>query len=89
MYFVILILGLLIGIGAVWAVNKGLKTAWYDWLLAAIAVIFAMATVQHYLGEIRTFEPTAAWMGSLIFGIIALIFAAIAGTLVWRRNKTA
>ena len=34
-----------------WAVNKGIKFTWYEWLMGALAILFSMMAVQHYIGS--------------------------------------
>ncbi len=84
-----LLLGLIFGIGAMLLIKKGVVIKWYEWVLGAFAFLALYGGIAHYAGSMNEIEPTAAWMGLLIFGVITLIFLAIAGTLVWRRNRQA
>ena len=72
-----------------WLIFKKVSVKWYEWLLGALALLFAMMTVQHYFGSLNELEPTSAWMGALIFGVIAVILAAVTFQLVWRHNRAA
>jgi hypothetical protein len=88
-----LILGVIIGVGGWWLVSwtrtRNVKVTWYEWLLAVIALVFALLAIQNYTASVAELEPGAAWVLLALFGVPALIFAAIAGFLVWRRQKGA
>ena len=87
MFWIGLIWGTAIGVGAMWLAKKGFGIKWYEWLMGAISLLLITVTVQHYFGSLNEFEPKAAWMGSLILGLAAVVIAALAFQLVWRRNK--
>jgi len=87
MFWTGLIVGIAAGVLAMWLFQKNLGIKWYEWLMGGIAFILLILAVQHYTGSINEWEPTAGWMGLLMYGVIAIIFGAVAGTLVWRRNK--
>ena len=87
MFFIGMLWGGAIAVFVMWAVNKGIKFTWYEWLMGALALVFTMSAVQHYAGSLNEYEPTAGWMGALIFGVIAIILYAVTFQLVWRRNK--
>ncbi|MBI4786010.1 MAG: dehalogenase [Chloroflexi bacterium] len=86
-----MILGLIIGVGGWWLIgwtrSKKIRVAWYEWLLTALAVGFALLAIQNFSASIAELEPGAAWVLLAIFGVPALIFEAIAMFLVWRRQK--
>ena len=86
-----LIVGLIVGVGGWWLVSwtgqKKLGVKWYEWLLAVIAVGFALLAIQNLNASIAELEPQAGWILLALFGVPALIFAAIAAFLVWRRQK--
>jgi hypothetical protein len=88
-----LILGLIIGVGGWWLVSwtraRQVRVTWYEWLLTAVAVIFALLAIQNYAASIAELEPQAAWILLALFGVPAVIFAAIAWFLVWRRRRPA
>ena len=88
-----LILGVLIGVGgwwlASWTRKKNLRVSWYEWVLAVLAVLFALLALQNYFASVAELEPQAGWILLALFGVPALIFAAIAAFLVWRRQKGA
>lgn len=88
-----LIIGLIIGVGGWWLVSwtgrKKLGVKWYEWLLAALAVAFALLAIQNLTASIAELEPQAGGILLALFGVPALFFAAIAAFLVWRRQKKA
>ena len=87
-WFLGMLLGASIALLVVWLRNRGISVKWYEWLMGAVALLLAMLSVQHYVGS--TFiesEPTAAWMGTLVFGGIAVILLAVAWQLVARRQR--
>lgn len=89
MFFVGLIVAVALTLFTVWLIRQGLVTKWYEWAIGFLAVLSLFASAQHYFGSIRENEPTAAWEGALIFGIIFIILAAVDWQLITRHNKTA
>ncbi len=85
-----LILGLLIGVGGYWLVGwtraKGVKIAWYEWLIAVIGLLFALAAIQNFFASNAELEPGAAWILLALFGIPALVLGAIDWFLVKRHQ---
>lgn len=89
MFWIGLLAGAAIAMAVNWLVRKGILTKWYEWLLAGLGILALFATGQHYFSSLRENEPQSAWMGALIFGIIALILLGVAWQLSVRRaNKT-
>ncbi len=86
-----LILGVIIGVGGMWLVSRtrkqNVRVTWYEWLLAVLAVLFALLAIQNFTASFTELEPQAAWILLAMFGVPAVIFAAIAWFLVWRRSK--
>ena len=86
-----ILVGILIGGAAIalvmWLNGKGITIKWYEYLMGALAIGLAMAAVAHYVGSLAEFEPTAGWIGVLIFGLTALILGGVTWQLVWRRNR--
>lgn len=68
--------------------KKGIKVAWYEWLIGIIGVLMLMFTIQNYFGSMAEFESEAASMMLLVVGLPSLILLAIAGSLAWRRNRS-
>lgn len=87
-----LILGVILGVGGWWLVSwtrkRNLRVTWYEWLLAVIAVLFALLAIQNYFASVAELEPQAAWILLALFGVPAVILAAIAAFLVWRQQKS-
>jgi len=54
-----------------------------------LGVLALFATGQHYFSSLRENEPQSAWMGALIFGLIALILLGVAWQLSVRKTKKA
>jgi len=88
MFFIGMLWGGAIAVLVMWLVNKGYSLKWYEWLMGASALLFAQMAVQHFIGSGNELEPTAGTIGTLIFGVIALLLYAITITLVMRRNKS-
>ena len=87
-----LILGLIIGVGGWWLVSwtrsRKIAVKWYEWLLAALAVIFALLGIQNYFAFLREMEPNAAGVMLAVLGIPGLVLAGITVFLVWWRGRS-
>lgn len=85
------ILGILIGAGFMFLLRQpgGIKLAWYDYILLAIAVIFYLLAIVNYTGSMQELEPNAAIFMLAAFGIPGLIFTAIVGVRAWRIRQPA
>jgi len=87
------IIGLVVGIALLgivfWLRNRNVSLTWYEWLLGIVGFLLLLLTLQNALGSIAEMETTATWMFLVIPGIPALILIAIAGSLVWRRQRAA
>ncbi len=87
-----LILGLILGAGAMglawFARARQISIRWFEWVLAAAAVVLALLAIQNYLGSFGDMEPAAALVLLAMFGVPAIILAAVAVFLVWRRQHT-
>ncbi|MBI5650325.1 MAG: dehalogenase [Chloroflexi bacterium] len=85
-----LILGIAIGVIGWWLVAwtraKKIAVKWYEWLLAVIALGFALLALQNYYAFLREMEPYSAGVMLALLGVPALIFAVIAVGLVWWEN---
>ncbi|MCA9906523.1 MAG: dehalogenase [Anaerolineae bacterium] len=85
-----LVLGLLIGAGVMYlARNAQIKLAWYDWLIAALAIILLLLGISNYFGSVSELEPGAAGFLLAAFGIPGLILAAVVILRVWRSARSA
>lgn len=84
-----LILGILIGV--VFTVlayqPRGIKLAWFDWVLLALAGVLFVLAITNYQDSLKELEPTAAWFLLFSFGIPGVIFAAIVGVRAWRNSQ--
>lgn len=89
MFWMGLIVGAGAGVFAMWLAQKKLGIRWYEWLMGGLATLLLILAVQHYSGSLTEYEPTAAWMGALIYGGLAIILGAVAWQLIWRRHRTA
>ncbi len=85
-----LILGVIIGAGGWWLVawtsKNNLRVTWYEWLIAAVAVLFALGAVQNFFASFAELEPQAAWILLALFGVPALVLGAIDVFLVRRHS---
>ncbi len=85
-----LILGLLLGAGALFIQKRGnIKLAWYDWLLLALALLFFMLAISNYYASLEELETRAASFLLLSFGLPGLILVAIVGIRIWRGRQKA
>ncbi|AGG08552.1 hypothetical protein [Dehalococcoides mccartyi] len=89
MFFVGLAVAVALTLFVVWLIRQQLAIKWYEWIIGFLAVASLFATVQHYFSSLEENEPTSAWMGALIFGIIFLILAALDWQLIIRHKKVA
>jgi ABC-type enterobactin transport system permease subunit len=69
--------------------DKGIKVAWYELLIAIVGVFLLLFSIQNYFGFNAEFEPDAATTALWMIGGPALLLFAIAGSLIWRRNRKA
>ncbi len=88
-----LIIGVIVGVGGWWLVSwtgkKNWGVKWYEWLLGVVALLFALLAIQNLTASYAELEPQAGWILLALFGVPALILAALAAFLVWRRQKGA
>lgn len=82
-----LFIGALIGAAVILLISiaksKGILVKWYEWVLVIIAIFSIILGIQHFIGSITMEnEPTAGWMGLLIFELIGV---AILVT-IWQLN---
>ncbi|MCL2474908.1 MAG: hypothetical protein FWF37_02080, partial [Chloroflexi bacterium] len=68
--------------------KKNIKLAWWEWLLAAIAVLFLIFAIN-WMGEaFAEDEPEPAITFLWTFGLAAIAFGAAAGVSYFLRNQT-
>jgi len=83
-----LILGLVLGAVLLWlATRASLRFTWYEWLLAALALVLLLFTVQNYFASLTELEPRAAGFMLLLFGLPGLILVVVDSVLVWLRLR--
>lgn len=88
----LLVLGIVLGVGIAilvsWIRSKSITVKWYEWLMGIIALLLALLGVQHFLGSISIEgEPTAGWLGLLVFEGIALLLIVFNWQMVVRRSR--
>ena len=67
--------------------KNNINVAWWEWLLAAIAVLFLIFAIN-WMGEAYAEnEPKAAITFLWTFGLAAIVFGAAAGVSYFLRNK--
>lgn len=67
--------------------QRGLNTAWYEWVIGGIGLFLLFFTIDNYMGAFKEFENQAAGYLLMALGLPSLILLAVAGMLVWRRNR--
>lgn len=83
-----LILGILIGAGFVFLINRpGIKLAWYDWVMIVLAVVLYLLAIANYSGSMAELEPRAARFMLVMFGLPGLVLTAIVGIRAWRARQ--
>lgn len=87
MYFLFFLFGAAVVALIVWLLKQNIKLKLYEWLMGALAIIFAVAAIQHYSGSMQENIPQAANLGVLMFGIPAIVLAVVTGLTAWRRNQ--
>ncbi|AII59018.1 dehalogenase [Dehalococcoides mccartyi CG4] len=89
-YIPFFIIGIIIGGAAILVFqtlrNKHIALKWYEWLVGAIGLSLALMAIQHYFGAMAEGYPYAAWVGSLIIGIPAIILFILVFQLVRRHS---
>lgn len=89
MLFIIAVaLGAIIVAAMFLAANRGIKIAWYEWLIGIVGLFLLLFTIQNYFGSLSEFEPEAAQAVLLVTGIPSILLLAVAISLGWRRNRS-
>jgi len=87
MFWIGLIFGAAIAVGVYFAIKYNLNLTWWQWLLAALAILALFAAVQHLYGSFAENEVKSAWMGFAIFGVVAIIIGVVDWQLIIRNKK--
>ena len=87
MFWIGLIFGAAIAVGVYFAIKYNLNLKWWQWLLAALAILALFAAVQHLYGSFGENEVKSAWIGFAIFGVIAVIIGVVDWQLIIRNKK--
>lgn len=82
-----LILGLIAGLVLAYVIDGSrggrMQVLWYQWVLAAAAVVLMLLTIQNYLALLDELEPAAANLMWVVFGLPAVILAALIWVIPW------
>lgn len=82
-----LILGLIAGLVLAYVISGSragkIQVLWYQWVLAAAAVALMLLTIQNYLALLDELEPAAAALTWVVFGLPAVILAALIWVIPW------
>lgn len=78
-----LVAGLLIG----YTRNHSLSVPWYSWLLMAVGVVLILLTVDTFVNSFAEWEPKAAWLSLLFFGLPGIIVGGLGLYLALPRKK--
>jgi len=77
-----------IAVGVFFLLTKSpFKLTWWQWVLAALAILAFFAAAQHMFGSFAENEVKSAWLGFTIFGIIGIILAAITCVFALRSKE--
>jgi hypothetical protein len=90
MWFIIALIvgGGVVGL-ALWLRSQGVKISWYEWLIGIVGLGLLLFAVQNYIGFTAELEPSAPGLVLLVMGLPALVLIAIAGLLIWKRQRSA
>jgi hypothetical protein len=71
-----------------WAVDRSIRTTWWKWLALVVWMLFAGFTFAFIGTSLGENEPTAAFRGGLLFGVVLIL----SGVGLWRlwlmRNRS-
>jgi len=86
-YWILAILMFASGFVVAWTIAKGIRVAWYSWLLGALGVLALLAAAQFGVTTFLERAPFAFWPGMLLFALPGAILLAIAFRLSMGRQK--
>ncbi len=88
-----LLFGLIIGAGLItlasWLHHKKISVRWYEWLIGIIGLLLLLFTIQNFSTSLAGYEEYAAWTFLWVFGLLSILFLAIAFMLPWVRHRNA
>jgi len=68
--------------------TKELSITWWQWLVTALGILFALFTVEVINGFIGEGAGQAALVMGLILGIITIIWGVLLGRFVFKKQAT-
>ncbi len=86
-FFAALIVGAGVVALAFWLRSRDVKISWYEWLIGIVGLLLLLFAIQNYFGFTAELEPAAPGLILLIMGLPSLVLLAIAGLLIWRRQR--
>ena len=72
-----------------WLRRNNVSVTWYEWLIGIAGVLLLAFTIQNTWGSLYELESTAAMWMWIVTGLPAIILMILAGSLVWRRSRSA
>jgi uncharacterized membrane protein YeaQ/YmgE (transglycosylase-associated protein family) len=88
-----LVVALIIGFAAAALIfglrSKGIKLAWYEWLIGLIGLALVLFAAQNFIEVRDEFNPAAANKFLLFVGLPGLVLMVVAWQLSARRKKAA
>lgn len=87
------IIGAVVGGAAVWFFRyehlRNLNLTWYEWIIAALAVISLLLGIQNFDASMAGLEPGAAWTLFALFAFPAIFLALLDWRLIVRHHPQA
>ncbi|MEL7563188.1 dehalogenase [Dehalogenimonas sp. 4OHTPN] len=88
-----LVIALILGFGLAaliaWMRSKGVKMAWYEWLIGIAGLLLVLFALQNFVEVRNEFNPGAANKFLMFVGLPGLVLMVIAWQLTARRQKKA
>ena len=72
-----------------WLRRNNVSVTWYEWLIGIAGVLLFVFTIQNTWGSFYEYESTAAMWMWIVTGLPSIIMMIAAGSLVWRRSRSA
>lgn len=84
-----LLMGIALGAGllflVVWLRGRGIRPAWYEWVLGLLGIALLLFAYQNYQASVAELQPNAPGKFLLVFGLPGFILLILAVFLVWLR----